>query len=123
MIWIAQPDDRMSLNGRPALLVRERNEAGAAEEPVCAVFMSRVMSTGLMPAQAYAKMIAEAPRMARLVAELFRFGCSVAPHRRSDEIIQAMAIHTEITDERDTYATSRGDESGDNKVRDKKAAA
>jgi len=121
--WIAQPNDRTSLNGRPALLVRERNEIGQGEEAVVAVFMNRIQTAGLVPADAYARLIALAPRMAECIATLFEIGCEIAPEERTGALQEAMNIHEALTNERDRYGAGGGAEPGDVETGDAKAAA
>jgi hypothetical protein len=124
MSWISQPNDRASMNGRPVLLVRERNAAGAGVDPICAVFMNRDREPGLLDAEGHAQMIAQTPRMADFIAMLFENGCTIAPEDRTVAMQEAMAIHGAITGEHDRYRYPPDeDDDGVGEAGDEEAAA
>ena len=123
-MWIAQPQDRGSMNGRPVLFVRERNAAGAPGDPVAAVFMNYESRPGLIDAEGHARMIAMAPRMATYLAMLFENACSIPPGERSEALQRAADLHTELTGEPDRYQYPAGepDEGGGEAVHEEVAA-
>jgi|ERR1700685_2635411 len=122
--WIALPHDRGSMNGRPVLFVRERNAAGGPGDTVAACFMNRESQSGLLDAEAHAKMVALAPRYATFIRALFENGVTLAPHERSAALQEAMDLHTELTGEPDRYRDASDDaDEGDREVGDAQAAA